>query len=59
MKCPKCNSADLFVRNTQKLDSERAIRRYRHCKSCGHGFVTLERVEAFDRESKAYQWGRP
>ncbi len=44
MDCPSC-SASTRVAETRSADGGAALRRRRHCPSCGHRFTTFERIE--------------
>jgi transcriptional repressor NrdR len=44
MVCPSC-SRPTRVAETRSARGGRAVRRRRHCPSCGHRFTTFERVE--------------
>jgi transcriptional repressor NrdR len=44
MKCPSC-SASTRVAETRSAERGRALRRRRHCPSCGNRFTTFERIE--------------
>ncbi|MGI8461801.1 MAG: ATP cone domain-containing protein [Solirubrobacterales bacterium] len=43
--CPSCN-ANTRVAETRAVDGGRALRRRRHCPSCGHRITTFERSES-------------
>jgi len=67
MRCPFCNNDDSQVKDSRPTEDNAAIRRRRHCVSCGARFTTFERVqlrelivvrsdgnkEPFDREKLA------
>ena len=42
--CPSCN-ASTRVAETRSAERGRALRRRRHCPSCGERFTTFERIE--------------
>jgi transcriptional repressor NrdR len=44
MECPSCN-AGTRVAETRSADGGAALRRRRHCASCGYRFTTFERIE--------------
>jgi len=46
MNCPNCNHHHSRVTDTDRVAD--GIRRYRTCRSCGHKFATLERIENWD-----------
>lgn len=41
MKCPKCGSDNIFVRDTRDIKNNR-IRRRRDCPDCQYRFTTVE-----------------
>ena len=43
MKCPRCGHPDTRVIDSRPAESGTAVRRRRHCESCGHRFSTYER----------------
>ena len=45
MQCPMCRAPDTRVVDSRIGKDGDAIRRRRHCESCGHRFTTYERVE--------------
>jgi len=45
MQCPTCRAPDTRVVDSRLGKDGDAIRRRRHCESCGHRFTTYERVE--------------
>lgn len=45
MKCPYCNCDNTRVIDSRPADDNSAIRRRRHCDSCGKRFTTFEKVE--------------
>ena len=47
MKCPFCGNADTQVVDSRTSEEGDAIRRRRHCGSCGKRFTTYERAELF------------
>ncbi len=67
MQCPFCSNDDTQVKDSRPTEDNGAIRRRRHCVSCGARFTTFERVqlreltvvksngakEPFDREKLA------
>lgn len=67
MRCPFCSHDDTQVKDSRPTEDNAAIRRRRHCVSCGARFTTFERVqlreltvvksggsrEPFDREKLA------
>jgi transcriptional repressor NrdR len=67
MRCPFCSNDDTQVKDSRPTEDNAAIRRRRHCVSCGARFTTFERVqlreltvvksngakEPFDREKLA------
>ncbi|MCC6436978.1 MAG: transcriptional repressor NrdR [Acidimicrobiales bacterium] len=46
MRCPVCAADDTRVVDSRSADEGAAIRRRRHCGSCGYRFTTFERLEA-------------
>ena len=44
MLCPSCGASDSRVIDSRPADSGRAVRRRRHCETCGHRFTTYERL---------------
>ena len=67
MRCPFCGNEDTQVKDSRPTEDNAAVRRRRHCSSCGSRFTTFERVqireltvlkssgirEAFDRDKLA------
>ncbi|MBU1672122.1 MAG: transcriptional regulator NrdR [Actinobacteria bacterium] len=68
MKCPYCGNKKTKVIDSRSIEEGAAIRRRRHCLSCGRRFTTFERLprvevmvrksdgttlEAYDREKLA------
>ena len=45
MRCPHCSALDTQVRDSRPSEDYAAIRRRRHCQSCGARFTTFERVQ--------------
>lgn len=45
MHCPFCNNPDTQVRDSRIYDDGGAIKRRRHCPSCGERFTTIERIQ--------------
>lgn len=45
MRCPFCGSQETQVKDSRPTDDSQAIRRRRHCASCGARFTTFERVQ--------------
>ena len=45
MRCPFCASEDTQVKDSRHAEDGNAIRRRRHCNSCGARFTTFERVQ--------------
>ena len=45
MRCPFCGSEDTQVKDSRPAEDGAAIRRRRHCPSCGARFTTFERVQ--------------
>jgi transcriptional repressor NrdR len=45
MRCPYCGSSDTQVKDSRPTEDDSAIRRRRHCESCGGRFTTFERVQ--------------
>ena len=45
MRCPWCGVDDDRVVDSRAADAGEAIRRRRHCASCGRRFTTYERIE--------------
>jgi transcriptional repressor NrdR len=48
MRCPFCGSDDTQVKDSRPTEDATAIRRRRHCPSCGQRFTTFERVQLRD-----------
>lgn len=48
MRCPFCGSDDTQVKDSRPTEDSTAIRRRRHCISCGSRFTTFERVQLRD-----------
>jgi transcriptional repressor NrdR len=46
MRCPWCGVDDDRVVDSRAADAGEAIRRRRHCASCGRRFTTYERIES-------------
>lgn len=46
MRCQVCDAEDTRVVDSRPADDGSAIRRRRHCTSCGQRFTTFERVES-------------
>lgn len=44
MQCPKCNERDTRVIDSRVSKDGLAIRRRRHCQSCGYRFTTAEEI---------------
>ena len=45
MHCPSCHADDTKVVDSRLAEEGTAVRRRRHCPSCGHRFTTFERVD--------------
>ena len=45
MRCPFCGNEDTQVKDSRPTEDNAAIRRRRHCISCGARFTTFERVQ--------------
>ena len=45
MRCPYCSSSNTQVKDSRPTEDDSAIRRRRHCESCGGRFTTFERVQ--------------
>ena len=45
MHCPVCHADDTKVVDSRLAAEGSAVRRRRHCPSCGHRFTTYERVD--------------
>lgn len=45
MRCPFCNNLDTSVKDSRPSEDSTAIRRRRHCPSCGGRFTTFERIQ--------------
>ena len=45
MHCPVCRADDTKVVDSRLASEGTAVRRRRHCPSCGHRFTTFERVD--------------
>ena len=45
MRCPFCANDDTQVKDSRPTEDSTAIRRRRHCGSCGARFTTFERVQ--------------
>jgi transcriptional repressor NrdR len=45
VRCPACGADDTRVVDSRAADEGAAIRRRRHCASCGFRFTTFERLE--------------
>ncbi|KQB49865.1 NrdR family transcriptional regulator, partial [Neisseria meningitidis] len=45
MKCPFCAHPDTRVADSRLMEERNAVRRRRHCPSCGKRFGTLETAE--------------
>ena len=48
MRCPFCNDSDTHVKDSRPTEDSAAIRRRRHCLSCGGRFTTFERIQLRD-----------
>ena len=48
MRCPFCGSDETQVKDSRPTEDSTAIRRRRHCISCGSRFTTFERVQLRD-----------
>jgi len=48
MRCPFCAHPDTQVKDSRPAEEGQAIRRRRHCPSCGARFTTFERVQLRD-----------
>ena len=46
MRCPFCGADDTRVVDSRPADAGAAIRRRRHCETCGNRFTTYERRES-------------
>jgi transcriptional repressor NrdR len=46
MRCPSCGADDTRVVDSRPADAGAAIRRRRHCETCGNRFTTYERRES-------------
>lgn len=55
MKCPECNADRPYVPETRRLN--KAVRRVRRCRSCGHIWETIE-VILTDRVRNQLQSGQ-
>ena len=44
MRCPKCQHTDTRVVDSRPIEDGAALRRRRHCESCGERFTTFERL---------------
>lgn len=54
MKCPKCGSENIYVKNTMPHPNGKEIYRSRGCTDCGTAFRTVEKM---DDNSRAFQYG--
>jgi hypothetical protein len=61
MRCEKCGSTSNLTLETRRVSFQSpddGLKRKRLCRSCGHEWITTERVDRFDRRLK--QWdGHP
>lgn len=53
MMCPNCKSPESRIIQCERTTSG-AVRRRRLCRSCGHEYLTLEQVAAWDYSQAAY-----
>lgn len=42
MKCPNCNSTNIFTSNSRKSEERNSVYRRRECSDCEHRWTTYE-----------------
>ena len=47
MKCPKCNSHNVYVMDSRPIENGTVIRRTRVCRDCYHAWHTFEVQESW------------
>lgn len=58
MKCEKCGSENVYVKDNVNVPPENTIYRKRICKDCGHQFFTIEFILEKGDETTIKEWNK-